>query len=92
MVNHPEETEFLSEIATQVHEVQQVIECDPLMIGEDFAYYLEKVPGTFFITGAKDPSWETAYPHHHARFNFDERAMLIAAKTLGLAALEYLNK
>ncbi|MFY3793014.1 M20 family metallopeptidase [Ureibacillus sp. MALMAid1270] len=91
VVNHSEETEFLASIASQIHEVQDVIECDPFMIGEDFAYYLEKVPGTFFITGAKDPSWETAYPHHHARFNFDERAMLTAAKTLGLATLEYLT-
>ncbi|CAM5192598.1 Amidohydrolase OS=Ureibacillus acetophenoni OX=614649 GN=SAMN05877842_1018 PE=4 SV=1 [Ureibacillus acetophenoni] len=91
VVNHPEETEFLASVASQIHEVQDVIECDPFMIGEDFAYYLEKVPGTFFITGAKDPSWEMAYPHHHARFNFDERAMLTAAKTLGLATLEYLT-
>ncbi|SOC34672.1 M20 family metallopeptidase [Ureibacillus acetophenoni] len=92
VVNHPEETKFLAEVAGQINEVEQVIECDPLMIGEDFAYYLEKVPGTFYITGAKDPSWETAYPHHHPQFNFDERAMLIAAKTLGLATLEYLKE
>jgi len=91
VVNHREETEFVSQIANDIHEVQKVIECDPFMIGEDFAYYLEKVPGTFFMTGAKDPSWETAYPHHHPRFDFDERAMLIAAKTLGMATLEYLN-
>lgn len=92
VVNHSNETKFVAEIANQLHEVHQVIECDPMMIGEDFAYYLEKVPGTFFMTGAKDPSWESAYPHHHERFNFDERAMLIAAKTLGLATLEYLKK
>lgn len=92
VVNHPNETAFIAEIASQIHEVQQVKECDPFMVGEDFAYYLQQVPGTFFITGAKDPTWEVAYPHHHARFNFDERAMLIAAKTLGLATLEYLNK
>lgn len=90
--NHPEETKFVAEVALQVPEVKNVAECEPLMVGEDFAYYLEKVPGTFFITGAKDPSWEVTYPHHHARFNFDERAMLIAAKTLGIATLEYLLK
>lgn len=90
--NHPEETKFVAEVALQVPEVKNVAECEPLMVGEDFAYYLEKVPGTFFITGAKDPSWEVTYPHHHARFNFDERAMLIAAKTLGMATLEYLLK
>lgn len=90
--NHQRETEFLAQLASTVPGVAQVITCPPFMIGEDFAYYLEKVPGTFFFTGAKKPEWETAYPHHHARFDFDERAMLIAAKTLGKATLTYLKE
>jgi len=91
VVNHPEETALLADVAMDVPEVKEVKECVPLMVGEDFAYYLQKVPGTFFITGAKHPDWETAYPHHHPKFNFDERAMLIAAKTMGLATLKYLE-
>lgn len=90
--NHQRETEFLAQLASTVPGVDQVITCPPFMIGEDFAYYLEKVPGTFFFTGAKKPEWETAYPHHHVRFDFDERAMLIAAKTLGKATLTYLKE
>lgn len=90
--NHQRETKFLAQLASTVPGVDQVITCPPFMIGEDFAYYLEKVPGTFFFTGAKKPEWETAYPHHHARFDFDERAMLIAAKTLGKATLTYLKE
>lgn len=90
--NHQRETEFLAQLASTVPGVDQVITCPPFMIGEDFAYYLEKVPGTFFFTGAKKTEWETAYPHHHARFDFDERAMLIAAKTLGKATLTYLKE
>lgn len=90
--NHQRETEFLAQLASTVPGVDQVITCPPFMIGEDFAYYLEKVPGTFFFTGAKKPEWETAYPHHHAHFDFDERAMLIAAKTLGKATLTYLKE
>ncbi|WP_342463052.1 M20 family metallopeptidase [Ureibacillus sp. FSL K6-8385] len=92
VVNHPEETDFLADAAKRVPDVAAVKECEPFMIGEDFSYYLQKVPGTFFITGAKHPDWETAYPHHHPRFNFDERAMLIAAQTMGLATLQYLEK
>ncbi|MED4889347.1 M20 family metallopeptidase [Lysinibacillus fusiformis] len=90
--NHQKETEFVAQLASTVPGVEQVKNCPPFMVGEDFAYYLEKVPGTFFFTGAKSPEWETAYPHHHSRFNFDERAMLIAAKTLGKATLEYLKE
>ncbi|SOB89592.1 amidohydrolase [Ureibacillus xyleni] len=91
VVNHKKETQFIADIACSVPEVTNVKECAPFMIGEDFAYYLEKVPGTFFITGAKNPEWESAYPHHHARFDFDERAMLVAAKTMGMATLKYLK-
>lgn len=90
--NHQRETDFVAELASTVPGVAQVKRCPPFMVGEDFAYYLEKVPGTFFFTGAKKPEWETAYPHHHARFDFDERAMLIAAKTLGKATLAYFKE
>ena len=90
--NHANETNFIAEIARTIPTVENVITCPPFMIGEDFAYYMQHVPGTFFFTGAKDPLWEEAYPHHHAKFNFDERAMLIAAKVLGKATIEFLKE
>ncbi|MEO4054010.1 M20 family metallopeptidase [Solibacillus sp. CAU 1738] len=91
VITHKDETEFVAQIAAEIPGVENVIECPPFMIGEDFAYYLQHVPGTFFMTGAKGPTWDTVYPHHHARFDFDERAMLIAAKILGEATLRYLQ-
>ena len=92
VVNHQEETEFIADISKQITGVKNVRESDPVMGGEDFAYYLQHVKGTFFFTGAMNPNWSHAYPHHHPKFNIDERAMLIAAKTLGKATLSYLNK
>ncbi|PLR97723.1 M20 family metallopeptidase [Bacillus sp. T33-2] len=89
VVNHPEETDFLIQCAAKVPEVEKVEETEPQMGGEDFAYYLQHVKGTFFFTGAKPPGNDVAYPHHHPKFDFDEKAMLIAAKTLGSAALNY---
>lgn len=86
VVNHKEETEFLKEVAEHIPGVDAVVESKPQMGGEDFAYYLEKVPGTFFFTGAKPAE---PYPHHHPKFDFEEHAMLLAAKTLGAAALNY---
>ncbi|MEH7097520.1 M20 family metallopeptidase [Neobacillus vireti] len=87
VVNHEKETELLIRCARLVPEVTNIEETEPEMGGEDFAYYLEKVPGTFFFTGAKPGREEDGYPHHHPRFDIDEKAMLIAAKTLGSAAL-----
>lgn len=86
VVNHAAETEFIKTVAESIPNVTSVVECNPQMGGEDFGYYLEKIPGTFFFTGAKP---ENPYPHHHPKFDFDERAMLLAAKTLGAAAIDY---
>ena len=48
------------------------------MGGEDFAYYLQKIPGCFFFVGSapnKTNLFET--PHHCSHFNMDERALLV---------------
>ncbi|WP_307794920.1 M20 family metallopeptidase [Alkalihalobacillus sp. BA299] len=90
VVNHDEETEVVATIANKVPGVYEVENMTPQMGGEDFAYYLQNVKGSFFFTGARNPEWNVAYPHHHPKFDFDERAMLIAAKTLGHITLHYL--
>ncbi|RFU64386.1 amidohydrolase [Peribacillus saganii] len=89
VVTHEKETLHLAEVSRGIKEVDLVEEKEPEMTGEDFAYYLQKVKGTFFFTGAKAEGVEVAYPHHHPKFDFDEKAMLIAAKTLGIAAITY---
>lgn len=89
VVNHKEETEFLVEIAKEIPEVVSVEETAPHMGGEDYAYYLRHVKGTFFFTGAKPEGVEVSYPHHHPKFDFHEKAMLVAAKTLGSATILY---
>lgn len=78
--NHQDTTELVLNVAKKIPGVEEANIVAPQMGGEDFAYYLEKVPGTFFFTGAKKE--DNAYPHHHPKFDFDERAMPIAAKTL----------
>ncbi|WNS76776.1 M20 family metallopeptidase [Bacillus sp. DTU_2020_1000418_1_SI_GHA_SEK_038] len=87
VVNHKDETEFLINCALNIEEVTEVVETEPQMGGEDFAYYLQHVKGTFFFTGAKPENTDENYPHHHPKFDIDEKAMLLAAKTLGSAAL-----
>ena len=87
VVNHPAETELVRAVASDVVGADQVFEIAPTMGGEDFAYYLQQVPGTFFFTGAGD---ETFYPHHHPKFDFEEQAMQYAARILIEATKRYL--
>lgn len=90
VVNHPAETNHIMQTVEKMPELQGLV-CEPQMGGEDFAYYLEHVPGNFFFTGAKNPEWSEVYPHHHPKFDIDERALAIAAKVLGHATLDYLK-
>lgn len=92
VVNHKDETELLVSVAKETPGVTAVIETEPSMGGEDFAYYLQHVKGTFFFTGAKPEEVVNPYPHHHPHFDFDEKAMLIAAKTLAKAAISFQEK
>ncbi|MGD6801498.1 amidohydrolase [Rossellomorea vietnamensis] len=89
VVNHKEETEHLIDVAEGVKGVSKVEECEMQMGGEDFAYYLQEVPGTFFFTGAKPEGVDIPYPHHHPKFDFNEKAMLTAACVLASAAVTY---
>lgn len=91
LVNHQEETLFLANLAKEIVGEANVFELDPIMGGEDYAYYLQKVPGTFFFTGAGNPSLGAEYPHHHPKFDIDESSLLVAAKTLASATINYMK-
>ncbi|MHC0551520.1 hypothetical protein [Salinicoccus sp. CNSTN-B1] len=46
-----------------------------MMIGEDFSYYINEVPGAFFFTGSGNAAKQSDYVHHHPMFDLDEEAM-----------------
>ncbi len=50
------------------------------MGGEDFAYYLQNIPGCFIFVGSSpDKDDPLSIPHHAPYFNIDERAMILGA-------------
>ncbi len=57
---------------------------DPVMGAEDFARYLERVPGTFLHLGVGLPNHPASL--HSATFAPDERALVYGAATLAAAA------
>ncbi|MFN4243055.1 MAG: M20 family metallopeptidase [Tepidisphaerales bacterium] len=47
----------------------------PVMGGEDFAYYLQAVPGAFFFVGVR-PAGQSEYPSlHNERYDFTDAAL-----------------
>ncbi|NGQ96886.1 amidohydrolase [Brevibacillus sp. SYP-B805] len=92
VINTEAEAEIAREAAIAACGEAHVERMQPLMGGEDFSYYLEKVPGAFLFVGAGNPEKGAVWPHHHPRFDLDERAMLIAGEVLGRAALSWLSR
>ncbi|MFL0584062.1 M20 family metallopeptidase [Solibacillus silvestris] len=74
--NHPAETAMLREAVSINLPDLQVLNAPPRMGAEDFTYYLQEKPGTFFFTGGGNKEIEAVYPHHHPKFDVDEQSML----------------
>ena len=78
--NHPAEADVIRTAGRKVLSEEQVVEIDPVMPVEDFTYFTQAMPGAYFFVGAKMFDSEAVYPHHHENFDFNETAMLVAAK------------
>ncbi|MDN7227412.1 M20 family metallopeptidase [Planococcus sp. N064] len=93
LYNDPEATERVREALLQaaIPEVETVTEVAPQPPSEDFAYYLKEKPGCFFYVGAK-PEGKQWYPHHHPKFEIDEKSLLISAKAMAAVVGAYCSK
>lgn len=80
------------ELAQTVPGVTAVADDERTMGSEDMAYMMETVPGCYFFIGSANAEKELNYPHHHPRFDFDERAMITGAALMATAAADYVLK
>jgi amidohydrolase len=62
------------------------------MGSEDFAYFQQKAPGTFFFIGSGNDERGLNYGHHHPKFDFDEQALVRGAALMAASALEVLQE
>ncbi|TFH38692.1 MAG: amidohydrolase [ANME-2 cluster archaeon] len=64
---------------------------DPFFGAEDFAYYLQKVPGVYIGLGTRNEEKGIIEGNHSSRFDIDEDILLIGAKMLTTIVLDFLN-
>lgn len=64
----------------------QLVDHPPIMGGEDFSHYLNRIPGAFLLLGARPQQY---FPHHSPHFTIDEDALPIGVELLyrGVLAL-----
>ena len=63
----------------------------PNMGGEDFAFYLGKVPGAFMFLSSSNPEKGTDIAHHNCKFNVDEDVLWQGSAAFVAIAEKYLN-
>jgi amidohydrolase len=91
VVNAPEATELLQRAVTRALGPDALGDATPTMGGEDFSAYQQQVPGAFFFIGARNEARGIVHPHHHERFDLDERALDYGTRIFVAAAEEYLG-
>lgn len=84
-------TAFAQDSAKRLLGAKRVFHAAPLMGAEDFAYFLQRVPGTFFRLGIRKPGATNAADIHQATFTIDERALLTGTATMAFLAADYLR-
>ncbi len=87
--NAPEPTAMVRAAAEHVLGAANILE-HRTMAAEDMGFILEEVPGCYFFVGCSNGNPATHYPHHHPRFDFDERAMVNGVAIMAEAAARYL--
>lgn len=77
VINDEQSANLIKEAGCQVLGEDKIINVTPVMIGEDFSYYLQNVPGAFCFIGAgmNQQGGRADFPHHHPKFDFNEKAL-----------------
>ena len=91
VVNEPEFATKLGLLAETVLPGIQVDSSFKIMVSEDMALMMEKVPGCYFLVGSANPEKGLNYGHHHPRFDFDESALPRAAALMAACAVSVLK-
>lgn len=89
VINDPAIATLVSEAASSVVGQEAVVPLEPLMVAEDFAYFLEARPGCFFLLGGAPEGPPVV--HHTAEFRIDERCLPIGFQVMSAAVLGLLQ-
>ncbi len=89
--NDPRVNRLLARNAEKLIGKSKITEIKQGLGGEDFACYLEKVPGAMFRLGTMNKKIKAVEPWHSARFIADENALPIGTALLTAAVIDFLE-
>ncbi|MFF5144632.1 M20 family metallopeptidase [Streptomyces sp. NPDC013157] len=87
VVNDPVITELLRDAMTARRGTESIETTEQSLGGEDFSWYLERVPGALARLGVRTPGERTVRDLHQGDFDADERAITVGVELFTAAAL-----
>ncbi len=88
-VNQVEMAARVRDLAATVPGVTAISDAERTMGSEDMAFMMTTLPGCYFFVGSANAEQGLNFAHHHPRFDFDERALVIGATLMAQAAADY---
>ena len=80
VINNENATDIVKRAAIDVVGVNNFSICEPMMWGEDFAYYAEQIPSCFWFLGVNNSDNMSAL--HNSKLTPDENALLVGFQTM----------
>ncbi len=91
--NSADINEIFASTAMKMYGKKIVTRIDRAGMGaEDFACYLEEIPGAMFMLGVRNKKLGADKPWHHPEFKIDESAIPLGASILAAAVWEYFER
>jgi amidohydrolase len=94
-VNNQDCWNLAKKTAETIFGASNVLTKDPILGGEDVAFYQQRVPGCFAFLGSSHSADKTRYNVHHPRFMVDEDALPLGTAwhvTMAMSALTELRR
>lgn len=91
LYNDPKVTAQAETVCIEYLGKENVLVSEPIMTAEDFAYYLQECPGTFWQIGTGTLQHEKSNTLHSPTFNPEERALETGSGLLAYAACRLLQ-
>ena len=87
--NDPGLSKRVRDLAVQIPGVEHIVDDERGMGSDDASFMMDNLPSCYFMVGSANSGKGLDFPHHHPRFDFDERAMLIGATLMAEAAAQF---
>lgn len=91
LYNDPRMSQFAARVISESIGPQALVEPQyPTMGAEDFAFYLQKVPGAYLWLGVNPSSGDAYPPLHSPKYDFNDDALPIGMELMSRLAIDFL--